>query len=743
MEFQIGQRIGGRYEVHRILGGAGKSGMGVVYVCYDHRNGGAVALKTYQEGFFHDKILFDSFKRGALAWVRLDRHPYVVQAQGVFKLGDRLYLGLEYIAPDDEGRNNLSHHLRGRISVEHALRWAVQFCDAMEHARARGITPHRDIKPDNLLVSRGMDLKVGDFDLAGLGELTQAPSGTEKSSEGRAGLTFIQVGDGRFVAGTPPWMAPEQFEGASDARSDIYSFGVVLYQMAAEGRLPINARDGDWQNAHSKQVPPPVRSPLWPVIEQCLAKLPSARFGGASPQQSFTALREALAEVWKRHLPGTPLTMPPEGKAFEASDHNDKGVSLAALGLNKQALAEYKQAIALKPDYAPVYLNIGVSLAALKKMDSAAKAYLKALKLDPNIAEAHNNYGLFLKERGRLEEAERSFRRAIELLPEMSGAYENLGVLLSESGRLDEAVTLMQKAVGRDPTHPGHHYAMGVALEKAQRFDEALQSYAKAVELNPNRAIYVYGLGNAYRFLGDMNRAVQCWQKAAELDPKDAISRFNLGIAYERSGQLPAACHWYEAAIAADPSSPNAYYNYGLMLAQERLYGLGADAFENFVRHAGPELASHIPTAQGYIPKMRADEQQYLEMMKTDPAAVYNRALGLLNLGKLAEARPLFDLALQMRPDYSAALCGLGIWHERNGDFQSAAECYRKSIQVDPGFVVAWNNLGWASYNSGDLKGAERAYEKYLAAAPPDQANWIQGARQVLAEIRKQLASGG
>ena len=369
MEFRIGQRIGGRYEVHRIYGGAGKSGMGIVYVCYDHKQGGVLALKTYQEGFFHDKALFNHFKRGALAWIHLDRHPNIVQAFGIFKLGQRLYLGLEYIAPDNQGRNNLSHHLKTSIPVFKAVKWAVQFCDAMEHARIKGISPHRDIKPDNLMVTRQGQLKVSDFDLAGLGRLKKVAlldqAKEPDSSNSAPGLTFIQKGNQNAIAGTLPWMAPEQFEGITDTRSDIYSFGLVLYQMAASGRLPIFPENGDWKTAHLKTSPPPLESPLWPIIKTCLAKQPDQRFGGGDPSRGFVLLRRDLVKLWKHLWPHEPVPEPPKGAAFKCGDHNDKGVSLAALSLYKQAIGEYKKALALKPDYAPAYLNIGASLAAM------------------------------------------------------------------------------------------------------------------------------------------------------------------------------------------------------------------------------------------------------------------------------------------------------------------------------------------------------------------------------------------
>jgi serine/threonine protein kinase len=485
MEYSVGDKIGGRYEVHRIFGGPGQSGMGVVYVCYDHKTGVVLALKTYQEGFFHDKILVDHFKRGALAWTQLDRHPYVVQAVGVLKLSGRLFLGLEYVAPDGQGRNNLSHYLRDSVELERILLWGIQFCDAMEHARTRNITPHRDIKPDNLLITHSRQLKVSDFDLAGTWQGSDRPVGVAAAADrGREGMTFIRDADDKGVMGTLPWMAPEQFDGNASLQSDLYSFGIILYQLCHQGALPYQPEaGGDWRAVHQQALVPETANPLSPIIRRLLAKDPSARYGGSQPEQGFIELRTALAELYRRELPGKPLPTPPAATELKVGDLNDRGVSLTYLGLHKAALKSLKQAMELKPAHAPTYLNLGVALSEMGETEKAGKAYLKALNLDPQMGEAYHNYALLCKNAGRQEEAEQKLREAIRLNPEMHSAYEQLGILTSEAGRHQEAIALMQDAVRRDPLYAGYHYSLGVALENAGQFPESLASYQEAVRL--------------------------------------------------------------------------------------------------------------------------------------------------------------------------------------------------------------------------------------------------------------------
>ncbi|MBF0291031.1 MAG: tetratricopeptide repeat protein [Nitrospinae bacterium] len=739
MTFNVGDVIGGRYQIHRIFGGAGRSGMGVVLACYDRKSGSPLALKTYQQGFYHDKVLVDSFKRGALAWIHLDRHPAIVQAHGVFNIGERLFLGLELIATDEHDRNNLSHYLRDPIPLRQALLWAIHFCDGMEYARTKGITPHRDIKPDNLMVTKNRQMKVSDFDLAGLGPLSAPPKGNaDTSGSATPGLSFINIGHGKFVAGTPPWMAPEQFEGEADTVSDIYSFGVVLYQMANNGGLPIRpTSDGDWGKAHASRIPIPLKGKLWPIIAQCLAKSRVERFGGTNSTSAFTELREAVARLWEKAVPGEAIPEMPKGATMEASDYSDKGVSLTELGLIDQAMQAFKKAIELDPKYPPVYLNAGVALTRKGNKTEAVKAYKKALSLDPTIAEGYNNYGLLMKDAGDLKQAEAAFRKAIHLKPDLTGAYENLGILLSESGRKDEAISIIAKAVEHDPSNPGHRYTYGVTLERMGRIEEALAQYQEAVRIAPNNGFYHNGLGTAYRMLGDMERAVECWQEAARLDPRNAICRFSLGITYERAGYIDHAYRYYKESTQADPTFPDTYYNLGLMLANATLFDEAADCFENFVRYITPQLAPHKDKAAEYVADFRKRAEVVRKQEEDYVEAVYNHAHHLLNLGRYPESKVWLDRAMERKPDYAPAIVGYGLYYERVNNLQSAADCYRKAIQTDPGYAIALNNLGWVNYHMGNYPVALEALQEYVRRAPPDQEKWVEDAKNLMEEIRR------
>ncbi|MGA7075465.1 MAG: serine/threonine-protein kinase [Halobacteriota archaeon] len=153
----------------------------------------------------------------------LETHPYIVRAHFVDRIANRNYIAMSYVAPNEEGINSLAGYLQSHPpDLSQCLRWAIQICYGMEHAYSRGIRAHRDLKPANILIGYDNTVKITDFGLAGVLEVEGA-------------------------AGTPSHMPPEQFTDAAscDERSDIYAFGVVLYQMVTGGESSVHRSVGE------------------------------------------------------------------------------------------------------------------------------------------------------------------------------------------------------------------------------------------------------------------------------------------------------------------------------------------------------------------------------------------------------------------------------------------------------------------------------------------------------------------
>jgi eukaryotic-like serine/threonine-protein kinase len=216
--WRIGDRIQNRWQIYDILGGYKRSGMGIVYVVYDHKQHEPFAAKTFQDEIFaHSPAVADRFMQEALTWVNLDAHQNIANARFALEIEGKPYLFLEYVSGGDLSRWINTPRLTE--DLPQVLRLAIQFCDGMTHALAKGVTAHRDIKPQNCLIAQDRTLKVTDFGLAKTFDDTAEVKEITDVKSLNIGLTRTGM-----AAGTPMYMAPEQFEDAKsvDVRADIY-----------------------------------------------------------------------------------------------------------------------------------------------------------------------------------------------------------------------------------------------------------------------------------------------------------------------------------------------------------------------------------------------------------------------------------------------------------------------------------------------------------------------------------------
>jgi len=260
-----GSLFAGRYDV---LGTIGKGGMGVVYRAHDRKLDEVVALKVLRnEVLKDDPTLLDRFKQ-EIKLARRITHRNVLRTHDFGEADGTPYISMEYL----EGVT-LKDLVRGKgaLPLPVGLRIAKQMCLGLEAAHHEGVV-HRDIKPQNMLIlPETGDVKIMDFGIARVSEM----------KAGAAGLTSTGT-----VMGTPDYMPPEQAQGhAADFRSDIYSLGVVFYEIFT-GRLPFN---GDTVMAvvlaHiQKPAPPPrqanpaIPAELEAIILRCMAKAPEKRY---------------------------------------------------------------------------------------------------------------------------------------------------------------------------------------------------------------------------------------------------------------------------------------------------------------------------------------------------------------------------------------------------------------------------------------------------------------------------------
>lgn len=460
---------------------------------------------------------------------------------------------MEHIAGVPGAGPTLRDHLdqKERLPEALACEYAIGICQAMEYANQSKRLVHCDLKPANVFVASSGTVKVGDFGLA--------------VTEG----TVIHT-----QSGTPPYMAPEQFEVdiALTRQLDIYAIGVILFELLS-GRRPFilaerlghaieQFRYAEYERMHrEEQVPslvtisPETRPDVASIVVRCLEKDPSDRF------ESFSELRDALAPFASTAFDEAIQTTTNRDYSNSAQSY-DRGVSLDSLGHLAEALECYREAITREPfksQRSEAWCNMGKVLGTMDRTKEALEAFECAVSIDSKDVHAHFGRGNSLTQMGRNTEALSALDTVEELDQKYLDGYVCRGGVFYAMGEMQKAQKAFQKANELEPEYAYALNGLGLCAEAVGHRGEAMAFFERAVASDPNCEPAQQNLGRLRRVPNEDASAHQAGQVGTSDDAEDAISLLNLGITYGNDGRFEEAREYLSRAVSLDPQNSYAF----------------------------------------------------------------------------------------------------------------------------------------------------------------------------------------
>ena len=758
-DYLVGQSLGH----YRVLEKVGEGGMGQVYRGRDEHLARDVAIKVFPPGILLEENERKLFRKEAQTLSQLN-HPNIATIYDFDTFEGVDFLAMEYIA----GETLSDKVASGPLSERDISRLGTQLAEGLVAAHAAGVI-HCDIKPGNLRVTQDGRLKIFDFGLA------------KVIRPARSEVTTVSISDSPSVAGTLPYMAPEQIRGQSlGARTDIYGVGAALYEMATGKRPFYGTARLEVINAimHEPPVPPGtvnhhVSSQLEMVILKCLEKDSEDRYATAADLLvDLRALQRPKSESSRFRAPARRPGL--KGKWFAAGAAIILALVLAAVPVVRQRFKGWlgidpipsERLVAVLP-----FTVLGQDQLATPFSDGLTEtltAKLTQLTIDPTfqvisapeirhkrvtaLEEARNEFGVTMVLEGNLRRSGDNLRinialvdtrthrqlRAASLTVPASDPFAvqdevvravvgmlDLDVPSDEFQKLETHGT--QLASAYDLYLQGRGYLQN--YDKPENIDNAIRAFSSALEIDPKYALAYAGRGDAYWQKFEDQHETR-WVDASQRDCERAVSLSNgqaaarvcLGRVYRGTGRYREAAAEFEQAIEQEPTNDRAYVELATTYSRLGNPAQAEATYRRAIKLRPRYWASYNWLGVFYY--QRAQYREAAEMFEQVVALAPDNARGLYNLsaayvgeGRYNDAITVLEHSIAVRPE-ATAFTDLGNAYFYLRRFQEATSAYEQAVKLDPGDMLLWWNLGDGYYWTPGKRGqSASAYQRAISLA--------------------------